>query len=623
MSALRSLAVVALLLAGGAASAQGTGAADGGTQPPGSAPSAPALTRPDGGTQTSTDAADAGTEEPSDRPTESDLFGAPPSADEAGVPTDRPAEDELFGGGDGDDSQAGETDPTDRPEQPADSQTGRDDRVLSAPPAKDRFATGEMRDNALDVGGQFYFRYFANAAENAQFKNVAFSSPNLLDLYLDGRPSDRIRGFARFRMRYDPTFDPAAPTQFSRFGSLLGGPGNTGSGGGTGGTGSGQSQDSGTGTPTVQQTARANPDFLLDQLWLNFDVARTVFVTAGRQHIRWTVSRFWQPTDFLSPQLRDPLAVFDQRLGANAVKLHVPIEKLGWNFYAVSLLDNFGPANTFGELGQAFRGEFVFGPAELSLTTVFQRGRGPRYGADISAGVGPFDLYAEAALHPRANRRNVRFTEETSPSPFEDVLENQIERGLRGLPNPPAYESFLLDGPVVQTTVGATWTVAYSDTDTVTFGAEYFHNPYGYDDERLFAAALTTNTYVPFYAGRHYAGLFAVLFGPGRMDNGTFIFSTLGNLSDRSFISRLDFSYRALSFLQLEAFAAYHYGRAGEFNFGVNLPADRLNIPPRPGDGQFDPATPDQRAQIEALRRDGVVLPRPTFDIGIGARISL
>ena len=29
--------------------------------------------------------------------------------------------------------------------------------------------------------------------------------PNLLELYLDGRPSDRVRAYVRGRLSYDPT----------------------------------------------------------------------------------------------------------------------------------------------------------------------------------------------------------------------------------------------------------------------------------------------------------------------------------------------------------------------------------------------------------------------------------
>lgn len=533
---------------------------------------------------------------------------------------ERPAEDKMFQQSPaeaptpGDEEKSGTDGPLGKAnEAEKKSEDARGDEVLSGPASQDKFATGESVDDPLKIGGQFYLRYFGNAVQNTQFKNIALSSPNLLDLYLDGRPADRVRAFARFRMRYDPTYDPAATNSFQQLGSALGASSSSSS--------STQSQDTGTGTVSTTTTARANPDFLLDQLWLNFDILRTLYVTAGRQHIRWTVSRFWQPTDFLSPALRDPLAVFDQRLGANALKLHFPIESLGWNFYAVTLLDNLGPANRLGELGQAFRGEFVVGPAEIGATAVFQTGRGPRYGLDVSSAIGPVDVYGEVSLRPNADRKMVRFKEGERSQQFESVIARQL--GTFGAA-PTPYETFTPDGPIVQATGGATYQIAYSDTDTVLLGAEYFYNQYGYTERNLFPAAFATGTYVPFYAGQQYAGAFVVLLGPGALDNGTFIFSTLGNLSDQSYISRIDFSYRALSFLQLEAFAAYHYGQVGEFNYGFNLPPQRsLNLPPAPTNGDPDLLTPAQRRQLEDVRDRGILVPAPMFDFGVGARISL
>src|SRR5439155_14478048 len=95
---------------------------------------------------------------------------------------------------------------------------------------------------------------------------------------------------------------------------------------------------------------------------------------------------------------KDPLAVFDARLGATMVKLHVPWESKGWNFYGLGLYDNAGPANTVGKLGGAARAEAVFGNSEFGLDAVLIDGHHPRYGGDFSFALGPLDLYGEAAV---------------------------------------------------------------------------------------------------------------------------------------------------------------------------------------------------------------------------------
>ena len=522
------------------------------------------------------------------RPSEDDLFGAPAESPATPAPRDVP----------------------DAPPLGAESAEGADARaseLLAGPAAEDKFKSGEAVEDPLQIGGQFYLRYFANPGDGQAVRDVRFSSPTLLDVYLDARPSERIRGYARFRVSYDPTLDPTATSSLSGL-SVLGATQSSQAG-------SGNSTDLSSGSaPTTFGAPRttANPNFLLDQLWLKFDVGQSLFITAGRQHVRWTVARFWQPGDFLSPAQRDPLAIFDQRLGANLLKVHLPIEKLGWNFYAVGMLDNFGSGNALGKLGGGLRGEFVLGNTEVGSSAVFQAGRTPRYALDISSELGPLDVYAEAALRPRADRNSVRYVAGAESREFKYDLATSLN-GLQPLP----YETYRVDGPVLQATGGLSWSWAYRENDTLTLGAEYFYNQLGYDDPNLFAASLLTGTYVPFYAGRHYAGLFLVFLGPGALDNGTLTFSTLGNLSDRSFLSRVDFIYRALSFLQLESFVAYHYGNLGEFHFGLNLPA-QPNLP-----AALPTFTADQARAWESIRASGLRSPAPLIDVGVGARISL
>jgi len=73
-----------------------------------------------------------------------------------------------------------------------------------------------------------------------------------------------------------------------------------------------------------------------------------------------------------------------------------------------------------------------------------------------------------------------------------------------------------------------------------------------------------------FYLGRQYAALYVSFPAPYSFDNHTFTLSTLGNLSDRSFISRFDYSLAALTHMRFEAFVSARYGNEnGEFRFGV------------------------------------------------------
>ncbi|WP_224250296.1 hypothetical protein, partial [Hyalangium gracile] len=420
----------------------------------------------------------------------------------------------------------------------------RDEQALSGPTQAEAFGSEEHVDDPLKIGGQFYLRAIAQANQGVSFGSTTFSAPTLVDGYFDARPTDRLRGMVVGRLSFDPTVG-------SQTTNLLG-------------------NGSSTGAPTTPGATVPNPRVLLDQAWLRFDIARTVFVTAGKQHVKWGTARFWNPTDFLSPQRRDPLAVFDARTGASMLKLHVPWEAEGWNFYAIALLDNAGPASTLGRIGGATRAEVVLGESELGLSAVLQRGRKPRFGVDLSTALGPFDVYAEAALRKGSETPLYRLPAGMSLQDFIEQaqdLEFDSFDDLRQLP----VESYFPTGFTPQVAGGANYTFAYSENESATVGVEYFYNSTGYDTSIVYPYLIAQGAFQPFFLGEHYAGVFGVLAGPGSWDRTSFVLSTLGNLSDKSFITRLDVSHRALSYLSVEAYASVNYGeKGGEFRFAMD-----------------------------------------------------
>ena len=131
------------------------------------------------------------------------------------------------------------------------------------------------------------------------------------------------------------------------------------------------------------------------------------------------------------------------------------------------------------------------------------------------------------------------------------------------------------------------------DFDLFTIGAEYFYNQPGVSDPHLYPGLIfnTSNTQMLnfFYIGRHYAALFASFPAPYSWNYTTFTLSTLGNLSDQSFVSRVDYSVTLLTHLTLEAFVGVHYGTTGgEFRAGFDIPGQTLGTPTTTANG--DPA---------------------------------
>jgi hypothetical protein len=450
-------------------------------------------------------------------------------------------------------------------------------------------AVAETAEDPLTIGGLFYLRAQLSALAAQQAKNWAFSSPSLADFYADVRPSDRVRGFALARVAYDPTLRPGSASDSTHASAASAG-------------------SRASGSPMLANAQRAELQVLLDQFWLRFDLARTVFVTAGKQHVRWGTARFWTPTDYLHATNRAPLDIFDARPGTSMLKVHLPIESLAWNFYGYALVESDRHAVTsIGRVAGALRSEVVLGAAELGLGVLGRRGESPRLAGDISAGVGPFDVYGELALRDGGEIDRVSFDGKAEipapPEPLgtEDPASAEAQRLAQVVQL--SYPAYREQGFKAQAVVGATYTRPYHVGDVFTVAGEYFYNGLGYDDVAHYPGLILPRTRplssaaTFFYLGRHYAALSLSLPRPFSLNLHSFTLSTVGNLSDRSFISRLDYSYVLNTYLTFEAFGAVHYGsRGGEFRLGVQ----KLRL-----------------AEIELDQAPGL------FDLGIAVRLPI
>ena len=494
---------------------------------------------------------DGGEEAPADSGAATDDSGA----DEA--PAGGDERDALFFGGedDADDRDAllfggDEVIPADAP---ADTpvlpdETREEGRLLGDADIDERLGAAS---NRLDIGGLLYLRINYGARTQGNPETFPIGSPNLLDIYLDARPSDRLRAFVRGRATHTFLQAPDAANEPVAF----------------------------------QQTGT---DVALDQLWIKFDVDRRLFVTAGRQPIRWGAARFWNPTDFLNPQKLDPLAVFDERLGVSLLKLQLPIESEGWNFYAIADFENASRAD---QVGGALRVEKLIGLTEISATVAARKDRPFQLGTDLSFPVWLFDFRVEAALLHDLRRPFWRGP--VSLDPNHPVLPTPVDRSDEWIP---------------QVVVGAEIGIPYGDDDAVYLGAEFFYNGMGYDEPELYPWLLFTGDFTPLYLGRRYFGVYASAQGPGSWNDTTLIASLLGNLSDGSFLARFDWRVRLLTYLDLNTFAAVHFGNEGEFHFGLNLP---------PTEVPEDVAPPLPPGLGDALGQ-GLSFPTPLLDLGAG-----
>lgn len=396
------------------------------------------------------------------------------------------------------------------------------------------------------IGGFFYTRNSASYGQGAELKDIGLGNSTLFDTYFDSRVNERLRAYLRARILYNPNADAS--------GAL----------------------------PALGQTSTEEVRYVLDQLWLKFDIYRHVFVTLGRQHVRFGATRIWNPVDVINPQKFNPLTFFDERTGVPMLKLHVPFFDEKWNWYGLLLNDN---ATTVERVGVASRLEGVFGTAEIGLTGLLKKGQDAKTGIDVSWGVGDFDLIGEfgATLHG-------------------------------------------VDDVAWTTAAGAAWTWPYREDDMLILSAEYFHNPAGVTlqtvsdaYEKAFLAAdpskVTFPAYAPLYTGRNYVSAIATVVSPGNWTNSSLTALVITNLTDRSGIGRLSFVTVALTDLTIETFISGNWGD-GEFRGYVPVLQGKLDAA-IPTVRAFDPAT---AATLQATRD---ALHAPLLGAGFNLRVNL
>jgi hypothetical protein len=363
----------------------------------------------------------------------------------------------------------------------------------------------------LTLGGMYYQRGELSGSRGGGQTQLKPLFPALVDVYLDVKPSESLRGFVTGRLLYDPL-----------------------------------------------DSTLSEPHVLLDQLWFRFVLADTVFVTAGRQQIKWGSSRVWNTTDFLRQPNLLPLDAFDLRTGVDMLKVNIPWESLASNLWLIATADLEGGTPDRARYGGAVRAEVAMGSSELAATAVFDEGRRPRYGLDWSGGVGPLDLNAEVAL---LRDDAVRRWERTA-----DGFQEQTSRGTW-----------------VQASGGVMTQVRIADIYRMVLRAEGFFNQHGYEDRAFLTWLRSTGDFQPLYFGRFY-GMGQVSLARRSVFAPVVTLTTLANVSDASLFSRLDFGFTPRRDVSVQLFVETPLGpRGGEFRFepdtGVaDVPATALGL---------------------------------------------
>lgn len=410
----------------------------------------------------------------------------------------------------------------------APAETRRDDQILGTPetpaPAKGPINPGL---DALTIGGRLWLRLDAYVFDETDADAQRIGMPNLLDVFLDARPVDRVRAYASARLIYDPTV-PAVADDADPLALVF------------------QSQNG----------------VNLNELWLRFDIERRVFFTLGAQRVRWGAARVWNPTDVLNRQRLDPLAPADLRTGVPVLRAEIPITALNGSFTVAGLIDE---ASTIGQVGGAARLQMATDGLEASLIAAARKDQPLLLGVDLSAGLGPIDVYGEALVSKGGGARRWIGDFDLATT----TLPRAEDRDGDWIP---------------QAVAGVEWPISYGDDDLLVLGAEYLFNDAGYGGATLYPWLIAQGEYTPFYLGRHYLAGYAVLAGPGDWQDTSFVLTSVNNLSDGTGIARVNISHAVRRRLFVEPYVAAVYGaRGGEFRFSGSFPdgaGGELVVPP-------------------------------------------
>lgn len=399
-------------------------------------------------------------------------------------------ENEMFGG----------ESPT--PASPATTDVSQ--KQPSMPPLKD----SDNPNDALTLGGRLELQSSLLKSSRQEIGDTPFNHSAAAELYLDSRPNDSLRGFVKGALMQRQLGTSPEPSE---------------------------------------------PEFSLYELWIKWGGERSIYTTLGKQKLKWGAASFWNPTDFLSVQNKDPLASFDVRPGANLIKFHLPLEKLGHNFYTVVDLEN---AKTGNSPLLAARAEFNYGFGNWTgeLTTSFAGGKDQpsKFGLDLSTALGPLDLVVESAWTRRSNQK------------FYQKATN--EAGILNF-----FETDRFQQNIPQIVTGVRYDLKYSDSDSANFNLEYFWNDAGYSDVALEAYSFVQNQSPRLYLANRYVAASLFLNQPGDFNNSSLLLTTLSNLTDKSWLIRGSMTHRIDTRSRIE-YAVVKAGGIGEFTGG--LPED-------------------------------------------------
>ncbi len=297
--------------------------------------------------------------------------------------------------------------------------------------------------------------------------------------------------------------------------------------------------------------------YVLNEIFIDFNIKKSVFFRIGKQTLKWGQSYLWAPTDFINIDKKSFSDPFKVREGFYGLKIHVPFGTIV-NLYSVL---NLNDAQNWDEAGVAAKLEVLVKRVEMALSVAYKNKYVPVYGFNINTSVSGVDMWGELSLSYGDNKEKIRTI---------------------GLPVPPYeyYEKYKVrDEWIPKACIGlGKGFEVLNVRNRIRLDAEFFYNHSGYGKETktIFknelkrAFFLANNLYEMNYYGKFY---YAFFFTCNQLivQDLSLTLNYIGNFSDYSSIVSTMLSYTMVYNLSLGLMLSGYIGQAGrEYTYSGN-----------------------------------------------------
>ena len=134
-------------------------------------------------------------------------------------------------------------------------------------------------------------------------------------------------------------------------------------------------------------------DAYLRELFIDFNIEKSVYFRAGKQVLQWGRCYLWNPTDVINIQKPSFINKVEAREGTYGLKMSIPF---GTSVNMYGFADMYG-IDKAGDIGGAYKLEFLLGNTEMAFSVWGKKHYYPVYGYDFSTRVFGWDILGEAS----------------------------------------------------------------------------------------------------------------------------------------------------------------------------------------------------------------------------------